>query len=50
MTEVEEKTFNEDFRVVLSASRVVKMKKGLPFCREFSMLCIEDRVVVDRVV
>ena len=50
MTEVEEKTFNEDFRVVLSASRVVKIKKRLPFCRKFSMLCIEDRVVVDRVV
>ena len=50
MTEVEEQIFNEDFRVVLCASRVVKVKKHLPFCREFSMLCIEDRVVADRVV
>ena len=36
--------------VVVYTSRVVKMKEHLPFCREFSILCIEDRVVVDRVV
>ena len=26
------------------------MKKSLPFCKEFSIFCIEDRVTVDRVV
>ena len=26
------------------------MKKHLPFCGEFSILCIEYRVAVDRVV
>ena len=36
--------------VVACTSRVVKMKKHLQFCKEFSVLCIEDRVVVDRVV
>ena len=24
-------------------NRIVKMKEHLPFCREFSILCIEDR-------
>ena len=51
MTEVEERIFNGDFRVVVcTASRVVKMKEHLSFCRESSILCVEDRVVVDRVV
>ena len=36
--------------VVVCISRVGKMKKHLPFCREFSILGIEDRVVVNHVV
>ena len=31
-------------------SKVVKMKEHLPFCKEFSILCIEDRVPVESVV
>ena len=51
MTEVEERIFNGDFRVVVcTTSRVVKMKEHLSFCRESSILCVEDRFVVDRVV
>ena len=50
MTEVEEKIFSGDFRVVACTSRVVKMKENLPFCRECSTLCIDDRVAVGRVV
>ena len=47
MNEVEERIFSGDFRVVVCASRVVKMKDHLLFC---SILQIEDRVGVDRVV
>ena len=36
--------------VVICTSSVLKMKEQLPFSREFSILCIVDRVVVDRVV
>ena len=36
--------------MVVCTSSVVKIKEYLPFCREFSISCIEDRVVVDRVV
>ena len=36
--------------MVVFTSRVMKMKEQLPFCREFSILCIEDRVAVERVV
>ena len=40
--------------MVACTSRVVKIKKHLPFCKEFSILYIEDSavvaVVVDRVV
>ena len=36
--------------VVVCTSRVVKMKKHLPFGRELSILCIEDRVVLNRFV
>ena len=36
--------------VVVFTSKIVKLKQYLPFCRELSTLCIEDRVVVDRVV
>ena len=32
--------------MVVCTSRVVTMKKHLPFCKEFSIVCIEDRVVV----
>ena len=36
--------------VVVCTSRVVKMKKNLPFCKEFRILYMEDdRVVADRV-
>ena len=31
-------------------NRALKMKEHLPFCREFSVLCIEDRVVVEGVI
>ena len=46
----DEPIFSGDFKVVVCKSRVVKMKKHLPFCREVSILCIKDRVVVDRIV
>ena len=36
--------------VVACTIRVMKMKEHLSFCRELSILCIEDRVVVKRVV
>ena len=36
--------------VVLYTIRVVKMKTHLLFYRELSILCLGDRVVVDRVV
>ena len=35
--------------VVACTSRVVKIKKHLPSCNKFSILCIENRVVADRV-
>ena len=35
---------------VACAIRVVKMKKNLLFCRELSILCIGDNIVVERVV
>ena len=36
--------------MVVCKIRVVKMKIHLMFCREFSTLCIGDRVAVDRVI
>ena len=36
--------------MVVCTGRVVKMKEHLPFCKELSIRCIEDRVVVDSVV
>ena len=36
--------------MVVFTSRVVNMKEHLPLCKEFNILCIEDRVVVNRVV
>ena len=36
--------------LVVCISGVVKMKEHLPVCREFSILCIEERAVVDHVV
>ena len=50
MTEVEEQFLVEIVALVACTSRVVKMKEHLPFCREFSILCIEDRVVADHVI
>ena len=35
--------------VVVCTSRVVKMRENLRFCKEFSILYMEDRVSVDRV-
>ena len=49
MTEVEKQTLVEIVVVVACTSKVVKMNEDLLFCRESSILCIEDRVVVDRV-
>ena len=40
----------EVVEVVIYRSRVVKMKEYLPFCREFNILCIEDRVVAVELV
>ena len=40
----------EIVEVVICRSRVVKMKEYLPFCREFNILCIEDRVVAVELV
>ena len=34
---------------VVYTSRVLKMKEHKPFFREFSILCIEYRVAIDRV-
>ena len=39
----------EIVRMVVYTSRAGKMKKHLPFCREFSILYIEDRIVIDAV-
>ena len=50
LTEVEEQFLVEIVALVVCTSRVVKMKEHLPFCREFSILCIEDRVVADHVI
>ena len=36
--------------MIVCAKKALKMKEHLPFCRDFSVLCIEDRVVVERVV
>ena len=36
--------------MVVYTSRAMKMKEHLTFCKEFSTLFIEDRVVIDRVV
>ena len=33
--------------VVVRIRRVVKMNEHLPFCTEFSVFCVEDRVVVN---
>ena len=36
--------------MIVCTKRALKMKEHLPFYRDFSVLCIEDRVVVERVV
>ena len=36
--------------LMVCTCRFVKMKEHLPFCREFSIFCIEDRLAVDNVV
>ena len=48
--EVEEGFLVEIVGVVVSTSTVVKMKTATPFCKEFIIICIEDRVVVGSVV
>ena len=35
--------------MVVCTSKVVKMKEHLRFSKKFGILCIEDRVAVDRV-
>ena len=50
MTEEKELFLGKIGALVVSTRWVVKMKEHLPFCREFSILCIEDRVVADLVV
>ena len=32
--------------MVICTSRVAKIKEHLPFCKEFSILCIEDRLLL----
>ena len=46
LTEVEERFMVEITSLVVCSSRVVKMKEHLPFCREFSILCIEDELLL----
>ena len=36
--------------MVVCTSKVVEMKEDIPFSKEYSALCIEDGVIVDRVV
>ena len=36
--------------MVVCTNKTVEMKEHLPFCIEFSILCIEDRVATDRVI
>ena len=50
LSEVEERILVEIAGMIVSTNRVVEMKEHLSFCKEFSILCIEDRVVVDHVV
>ena len=50
LMEVEEGFLVEIVGVVVSTSTVVKMKTPTPFCKEFIIICIEDRVVVGSVV
>ena len=50
MAEVEGQFLVEIVWVVVCAVRVVKMKEHLPFCKEFRMLCIEDRIFFDCVI
>ena len=33
--------------MVISTNRALKMKKHLPFYREFSVLCIEERALLN---
>ena len=47
MTEVKERIFGGDLGVVVCKSMVVKIKEHLQFRKEFSILCIENRVAVD---
>ena len=49
MNEVQKRIVSGDFWVVVCTIKVVKMKEHLPFFRECSSSCIEDRVAVDRV-
>ena len=50
LIKVEEGFLVEIVGVVVSTSTVVKMKEPTQFCKEFIILCIEDRVVVGSVV
>ena len=36
--------------MVACTNRALKMKERLPFCRELSVLCIEDKFFFERVV
>ena len=50
ITEMKSRFLVEILGVIVCASRVVKMKQHLPFCREFRALYIQDRIVVDQFV
>ena len=50
MTEVEERIFCGDYSGGCIHKLVVKMKTHLPFSKEFGILCLENRVVIDHVV
>ena len=40
----------KNVEVVVCTNRALKKKEYLPSCGEFSVLCIQDRVIVERVV
>ena len=48
LTKVEERTLVEIVVVVACTIRIMKMKEHLLLYTELSILCIEDRAVVDR--
>ena len=50
MIEVEKLVYGGDCKGGFMHIKVMKINKHLSFCRESSIVCIEDRVVVDRTI